>query len=268
MEIIANKYILREFIGKGKFGSVYKGEKKNGETLVAIKFEAKTAEIPLLKKETRILEYLARNGLRDRIPIVFWYGLYGSEYICVVMSYLGETSLSNLDLSLEKLFDWFQCAISILERIHFYGVIHRDLKPGHFMFYREKWVLIDFGFAVFVSEEGDNSEKKKKIEYILGTPNYISVNVHNGYIPGKKDDMISLGYIFLEKYLGGILPWTTLPLVDNLDSFPINHLLHPNNQMRKSMKEPDVFFETIADIPGLLTYMKKYYLKHGAERST
>ena len=37
-EIIANKYILREFIGKGKFGSVYKGQKKNVETLVAIKF--------------------------------------------------------------------------------------------------------------------------------------------------------------------------------------------------------------------------------------
>jgi serine/threonine protein kinase len=250
--IIANKYILREFIGKGKFGSVYKGQKKNDETLVAIKFEKKSVEIPLLKKETRILEYLARHGLRDRIPIVYWYGLFRYEYICVVMSYLGETSLSNLDLSLEKLFDWFQCAISILERIHFYGVIHRDLKPGHFMFYREKWILIDFGFAVF---EEDNPEKKeKKIEYVIGTPNYISVNVHNGCIPGKKDDMISLGYIFLEKYLGGILPWV-LPLVDDPDLFPINHLQHANNQMRKSMKESVV----LADIPGLLTYMQKYY---------
>jgi serine/threonine protein kinase len=191
------------------------------------------------------------------VPIVFWYGLHRSEYVCVVMSYLGETSLSNLDLSLESLFEWFQCAISILERIHFYGVVHRDLKPGHFMFYREKWILIDFGFAVFVS---DNPEKKeKKIEYIIGTPNYISVNVHNGCIPGKKDDMISLGYIFLEKYLGGTLPWGTLPLVDDSDPFPIHHLQHANNQIRKSMKEPGIFFEKIIDIPGLLTYMKKYY---------
>jgi hypothetical protein len=82
-----------------------------------------------------------------------------------------------------------------------------------------------------------------------------------GYIPGKKDDMISLGYIFLEKYLGGTLPWS-LPLVnisEDLDPFPIHHLQHANNQIRKSMKEPGVFFETISDIPGLLTYMKKYY---------
>lgn len=263
MEIIANKYILREFIGKGKFGSVYKGEKKGKESFVAIKFEAKNAEIPLLKKETRILEYLARNGLRDRVPIVFWYGLHLNESICVVMSYLGETSLSNVDLSLEKLFDWFQCAISILERIHFYGVIHRDLKPGHFMFYREKWVLIDFGFAVF--EEDDSEKKEKKLEHIIGTPNYISVNVHNGCIPRKKDDMISLGYIFLEKYLGGTLPWSKCNISDtdpdpDLNSlFPINHLLHPYNQMRKSMKESAVFYEKIADIPGLLTYMKQYY---------
>jgi len=262
MEIIANKYILREFIGKGKFGSVYKGQKINGETLVAIKLEAKNAEIPLLKKETRILEYLARNGLRDRVPIVYWYGLFRNEYICVVMSYLGEMSLSNIDLSLKQLLDWFQCAISILERIHFYGVIHRDLKPGHFMFYREKWILIDFGFAVFVSEEEDNPEKKeKKIEYVIGTPNYISVNVHNGFVPGKKDDMISLGYIFLEKYLGGTLPWSNI-LEDpdsDPDPFPIHHLQHANNQMRKSMKESVVFFKQIADIPGLLTYMQKYY---------
>jgi serine/threonine protein kinase len=259
MEIIANKYILREFIGKGKFGSVYKGEKKNSESFVAIKFEAKNAEIPLLKKETRILEYLARNGLRDRVPIVFWYGLHLNESICVVMSYLGETSLSNIDLSLEQLFDWFQCAISIVERIHFYGVIHRDLKPGHFMFYREKWVLIDFGFAVFVSEEDNSEKKEKKLEHIIGTPNYISVNVHNGFIPGKKDDMISLGYIFLEKYLGGILPWVNISDPDLQSLFPINHLSHPNNQIRKSMKESAGFFEQIVNIPGLLTYMTKYY---------
>ena len=255
--IIANKYILREFIGKGKFGSVYKGQKLSSKTLVAIKFEVKSTEIPLLKKETRILEYLARNGLRDRVPIVYWYGLFRNQYICVVMSYLGETSLSNLDFSLEQLLNWFQCAISILENIHFYGVIHRDLKPGHFMFYREKWILIDFGFAVFVSEEKEDNPEKK--EYILGTPNYISVNVHNGSIPGKKDDMISLGYIFLEKYLGGILPWSKCNISDSNTSFHINHLQHPNNQMRKSMKESAVLFPLIADIPGLLMYMKKYY---------
>lgn len=255
-EKIANKYILGEFIGKGKFGSVYKGKKIGigiDEKIVAIKFEAKNTNIPLLKKETRILEYLARNGLQDRVPIIYWYGLHRNDYICVVMSYLGNISLTeSTSISLES---WFHSAIDILEKIHLYGVIHRDLKPGHFLFYNGNWKLIDFGFACFVSDETDS----KKLEYVIGTPNYISYNVHLGKEPGKKDDMVSLGYIFLEKYRG--LSWTsnsTLHL-DNPEKYPVNHLLYPINQYKQSMKEPDVFFREISDIPLLTKYMRKYY---------
>ena len=250
-EKIANKYILGEFIGKGKFGSVYKGKKIGGdEKTVAIKFEAKNAEIPLLKKETRILEYLARNGLHDIVPTVFWYGLHRNDYICVVMSYFGEISLSITESSLES---WFHSAIIILEKIHLYGVIHRDLKPGHFLFSNGKWKLIDFGFACF-----DETKSVEKREYIIGTPNYISYNVHLGKEPGKKDDMISLGYIFLEKYRG--LPWASTSCLSlETGTYPIHHLLHPIHQWKQSLKEPDIFFREISDIPFLTKYMRKYY---------
>jgi len=248
-EKIANKYVLREFIGKGKFGSVYKGQKIGiGEKFVAIKFEAKNADIPLLKKETRILEYLARNGLQDIVPTIYWYGLH-RNYMCVVMSYLGDVSLDYNNLE-----SWFQSAIVILEKIHLYGVIHRDLKPGHFLFSNGKWKLIDFGFACF-----DENKLSENREYVIGTPNYISYNVHLGKEPGKKDDMISLGYIFLEKYRSG-LSWTASPCsFDNPENYPINHLLHPINQWKQSLKEPDIFFKEISDIPFLTKYMHKYY---------
>ena len=256
-EKIADKYILREFIGKGKFGSVYKGKKIGiDEKIVAIKFEAKNADIPLLKKETRILEYLARNGLQD-VPIIYWYGLHRKEYICVVMSYLGEMTLTTMTESTSfSLESWFHSAISILEKIHLYGVIHRDLKPEHFLFYNGKWKIIDFGFACFVSDENKSFENR---EYVIGTPNYISYNVHLGKEPGKKDDMVSLGYIFLEKYRG--LSWTSTSTLylENPENYPVNHLLHPVNQCKQSLKEPDLFFKEISDIPFLTKYMRKYY---------
>ena len=118
-EMIGQKYILREFIGKGKFGSVFKGEKIGNENkIVAIKLESKNTNIPLLKKETRILEYLARNGIGNNIVNVFWYGIH-KEYICTVMSYLGEVSLSTIEIpSLDFLMNWFHTAISILEKVH------------------------------------------------------------------------------------------------------------------------------------------------------
>lgn len=258
-EIIGKKYILREFIGKGKFGSVFKGEKIGDENkIVAIKLEPKNTNIPLLKKETRILEYLARNGVGNNIVNVFWYGLH-QEYLCTVMSYLGETSLSTIEIpSLDFLINWFHTAISILEKVHLYGVIHRDLKPGHFMFYENKWKLIDFGFAVFISP--DSLETRERKEWMIGTPNYVSVRVHDGLEPGKKDDMISLGYIFLEKYLGGKLPWSTIEKDSgDIDTYPLNHLLHSTNIFRRKKKERDCFFQDIIEIPLLLTYMQKYY---------
>ena len=259
--IVANKYIVKEFIGQGKFGSVCKGEKIGDVSkTVAIKFECKETPIPLLKIETRILEYLARNGLRKWIPQVFWYGLH-QEYLCTVMSYLGEMSLLNIDiLSLDFLMDWFYTAVSILEKIHLYGVIHRDLKPAHFLFHEGKWILIDFGFATFVSEE-ECEKKKKKRECIVGTPNYISISVHDGFYPGKKDDMISLGYILLEK-IRGVLPWSTIPPYENAENYPMNHLLHPSNVFRRFKKESI----EIEDIPILFTYMQK--LEHSAKRSS
>lgn len=232
-EIIAKKYYLREFIGRGKFGSVYKGEKiGSGGTLVAMKFEAKDTAIPLLKKEARILEYLARNGIRDRVPIVYWYGLHRDDSVCVVMSYLGEQTLSTMDFSLEEKENWYKMAKSLLERIHFYGVIHRDLKPAHFLFNNGKWKLIDFGFAVFVSDDDPVPEKKR--EFMIGSPNYVSLSVHGGAEPCKKDDMISLDYIYLELVLG-VLPWANV-LIDGSSEYPVNHLLHPVNQYRASVK--------------------------------
>ena len=60
---------------------------------MAIKLEdkSKSNNISILKNETRVLEYLARNGCRTQIPQVFWYGNYQEqeqdpEKNCLVMT--------------------------------------------------------------------------------------------------------------------------------------------------------------------------------------
>jgi len=276
--VVARKYKILEFIGNGKFGSVFKGEKIDTagtgtctgtfKKEVAIKIESKENKIHLLKTETRVLEYLARNGCRKHIPQVFWYGLQENS-IFMVMSFLGNISLDSwIFPSLESLLEWFYLAISILEKIHLYGVLHRDLKPGHFLFYQGTWVLIDFGFATFVSPDYSDKNKKEEPvrEWIIGTPNYISVSVHEGFDPCEKDDMISLGYIFLEKYRREKLPWSNYQSSGSnssveWDKYPTNHILHVANQERKRGKSKDLFFPKIIDIPILLEYMEIYYDK-------
>ena len=151
--MIQKKYNIQEFIGKGKFGSVFLGENQYTKEKVAIKLEDKSNndEISVLKNETRILEYLSRNGLRTQIPQVFWFGIYNDIHYTLVMTHLSGKSIDNFDFVLDEniIHHWFVSAINILEKIHMYGVIHRDIKPAHFIFVVKQWVLIDFGFATF-----------------------------------------------------------------------------------------------------------------------
>jgi serine/threonine protein kinase len=87
----------------------------------------------------------------------------------------------------------FHRMISILENIHQLGVIHRDIKTSNFMFDANGDIhLIDFGFATFYQDKPNNIK-----EYILGTPSFISIHIHNGNEPSRRDDLISLGYIYL-----------------------------------------------------------------------
>ena len=87
--VIANKYILLQKIGSGKFGVVYKGIHKKTQQNVAIKMENRDQEMPSIKHESIILNHLYRKGCRD-IPFVLWYGVY-MNYTCLVMTYFEKT---------------------------------------------------------------------------------------------------------------------------------------------------------------------------------
>ena len=253
--MIQNKYEIQTKIGNGKFGSVFLGENRVSKKPVAIKIEEKEG---CIRNESRILEYLARNGCKN-IANIFWYGVQ-EKYTFLVMTYIDGISLSkyldstSTSVSVENVQDTWISLIKILEKIHSVGVIHRDIKPDHFLFWKNEWYLIDFGFATF-SLTGTSTSTESSItrEHIIGTPNYISTNIHNGFSPTARDDLISLGYIFLEMELslaigslaiGSLairerLPWsrTVLFPVEASAEYTECHILHVQNQYKKKYKE-------------------------------
>lgn len=252
--MIPKKYNVQELIGKGKFGTVYLGENNHTKEKVAIKIEDKCSEISVLKNETRILEYLSRNGIRTQIPQVFWFGIYNDIHYALIMTYFVGESLEDQyrDTSLQKINDWFVSTIHILEKIHMYGVIHRDIKPAHFIFVK-KWVLIDFGFATFFNNADTTNvdANAKKSEYIIGTPNYISLNIHNGIKYTPIDDIWSVVYIYIRILLPELFLFTIETPLEN--KYPPNHILNTQNQIRKERKESfnnPVFWEKISFFEG------------------
>lgn len=209
--IINNKYRITEKLGRGAFGNVYKGINQKNNQWVAIKIEGFDAVARLLKHETTVLNYLFNEGLRN-IPTVYWYGTYG-ENICTVMS-LYDKSLFDITQGdnssyKNKICEIMLQCISIIENVHQKFVIHRDIKPQNIMFKDGFLYFIDFGLSTFyLNEKREHILDEKRDDNLIGSPKWMSYYLHLGHRASRRDDLISLGYIFM--YLlssDGKLPW-------------------------------------------------------------
>jgi serine/threonine protein kinase len=234
--IVANKYVIMEQIGKGMFGEVYLGKHKKTSESVAIKIEKESSPYKLLKHETTILKYLYDNGSR-KIPLVYWFGIWNKN-ICFVMSFY-ECSLhdycktSLMDEKLDRIM--IQC-LNILESIHTHYVIHRDIKPQNFMILKGEIYIIDFGLATFfVDDKIEHIENPTtKSGNLVGSPKYASYNIHNGDASSRRDDLISLGYMYIYLYAKE-LPWDICRKFAN-ETLPETSIYHEANELRKECK--------------------------------
>jgi serine/threonine protein kinase len=251
---ILGKYQIINEIGRGKFGAVYKGARiKDGEP-VAIKIET-VRECKILNHEATILNFLYRNGCKST-PVIFWYGLY-QDYPTLIMPYYTcplNVYCANNDnhIVLSKL-------LRILGNVHKCGVIHRDIKPENIMVKGGEFYFIDFGLATFYLDENyTHVPFIDSREYILGTPKYISYNVHLGIEPSRRDDLISLGYMMLSFCCE--LPWTNILCDETL--YAKNHIMHPVNLERRRLKSWSnlvLLFDNNESIRHILTFLDKCY---------
>lgn len=216
--IIQNKYKLTGVLGKGQFGTVCKGIVLKTKEPVAIKLELRSTSVISLRHESMVLRHL-NNKHVSQIPQLYYYGSQ-DVYMCLVMTYYEEMSLDCYEMDLDHIYEWWSQACSILKSVHEHGVIHRDIKPGHFMKVRsggggggdnggdnsdsddtsDTWHLIDFGLATTYLDENNKhvSENETKKETLIGSPNWISFYIHEGKEPTRRDDYISLVYIFID----------------------------------------------------------------------
>ena len=206
--LIGNKYQLIERIGKGNFGSIYKAQNIRTNELVAIKVESIARETKLLKRESQILQYLANTSV-DNFPELKWFGLDKQNYY-MVMNLLGE-SLSAIKEFFGELDikETLLIGIQMVERIrtlHQHLLVHRDIKPDNFVFglgnKKTKLYLIDFGFTRrYTNDNGIHIPFKENCS-LLGTPNFVSLNVHKGYEASRRDDLESAILIMIYLHMG------------------------------------------------------------------
>ena len=159
---------------------------------------------------------------RAGIPYIRWYGMETfpqGSYNVLVMDLLGY-SLEDLfnrcgrRFTLKTVLMIADQTLLRIEYIHSKSFIHRDIKPDNFLMglgRRSNIVyIIDFGLAKRYRDPKTHVHiMYRENKHLTGTPRYASINNHLGIEQSRRDDLESLGYVFMY-FLRGSLPWQGL----------------------------------------------------------
>ena len=98
--------------------------------------------------------------------------------------------------------------INRIKVLHENQLLQRDIKPSNFLFGLEKDInklyLVDFGFSKRYIYNGTHIQEKK-LTKIVGSLNFVSLNIHNYIEPSRRDDLESCIYIMLTMLLGKLV---------------------------------------------------------------
>jgi len=236
--VIDDKYVVLEFIGKGAFGEVYRAHQLNLQRDVAIKvvsqdwlraFEVDDEEIETaLQRIRREVQAMARVRHANVLQI-YDHGStvlqkkgrdYPVEFI--VMEYIpGETLRQAMseegfypEAALVK--EWLQTyylpMLDGVEAIHALDIVHRDLKPENVLLDGNTPKIADFGLA--------RSSRLKPVTQsmeVKGTAHYMSPEHFFDFRRAdQRADIYSLGKILFEAVAGkigdGTIPFKTAAL--------------------------------------------------------
>lgn len=216
-----DEYEIKEKLGEGAYGCVYKVQHKTTQLLRAVKaIKRKHVDSTAFSNEIAILKTVDHPNI---IRLFDCY--YDTNYYYMVEEYCSGGDLYDYIrkqkfFSEKKAADILNQLLSAVNHLHKKNIVHRDLKPENIVFIQTKSKeifikLIDFGTSV--SMKGGNLTQE------LGTIYYIAPEVFkNNY--NEKADIWSVGIILYTMLCGHP------PFCGNKEEVIKNKILHTKLQ--------------------------------------
>ena len=198
-----DRYEIREHIGQGGMGTVYRAVDTKLGRIVALKTVVAHKRGDKLTEEIRerfMREALAASRVDHRNVVqVLDFGFADDGTPYMVMEYLRGRSLSAIlksatgPLAIDYVADVLLSVCAALRACHHVGIIHRDLKPANIYLCDTDtgWEVkvLDFGIS-----KAPAADELTQDGQIIGTPQYLSPEQIEGTV-GTESDQYALGVL-------------------------------------------------------------------------
>lgn len=206
---LAERYDMREEVGRGGYAVVHRAHDLRHHREVAIKIVAcDEGESASSLRFTKEIEIVARLQHPYIVPLLDSGRTEGALYY--VMPFIdGETLRQRLDredmLSVEDALAVARDVAEALDAAHAVGVVHRDIKPSNILLPRSHAVVTDFGIALATES---SATRMTATGMVIGTPHYMSPEQAAGDVRiDARSDIYSLACVIYEM-LAGEVPFT------------------------------------------------------------
>jgi non-specific serine/threonine protein kinase len=271
-------YLIKEQLGAGGMGEVYRAEDTRLGRQVALKFLPSSYQYDIERRERFLKEARAASALRSpHVASIYDIGEFeGSSFI--VMEYVEGELLSRIvargPVMVPLALDIAMQVADALDEAHNLGIIHRDIKSSNLILTGRGLVkVLDFGLAKVINEKGPSSADPSRPDsdptfrlgqetvagMVMGTVSYMSPEQALGRSVDRRSDVFSLGVVLYEM-LAAKLPFEGSSPTEIIDKIVhqeppalarFNYSLPPELEriIRKTLeKNPGFRFQTAREL--------------------
>ncbi len=217
-DVLDDRYEIREQLGKGGQGAVFRAFDLRLEEEVALKILILNPEIAEELMDSFLQEVrLTRKITHPNVVRLYDVGKSGGIHYITMELIKGvdfnKFLFDHWPVSFAQLRDIFIQVASALRVAHSIGIIHRDIKPQNFLITEDETVKVaDFGIASAAGAMLRTTE-----ELSLGTPDYMAPEYSRPDFnkPDARVDIYSLGVVMYEAFTG-VLPYEGETLMEKI----------------------------------------------------